>query len=163
MNINQFLQDCINDLLTIGIPVSKEIDPDVRIKKVTSYAGRCSGRKPHVITLSEYVLGNEDVLKDVVYHELIHTCPGCQNHGWKFKEYAYKINQIYQTNISTRMDVETFERIGMRDAYIRDAKYKISCPGCGQTIYRKRASELTKHPEHYRCGRCHGKLEVTTC
>lgn len=40
-------------------------------------------------------------------------------------------------------------------------KYKITCLGCGEVGYRKKASNVTMHPERYHCTKCGGKITVT--
>ena len=48
---------------------------------------------------------DEDI-KNVLYHEVIHTCPDCQNHGKKFKAIAAHINRVYGANVTVTKNVD---------------------------------------------------------
>jgi predicted SprT family Zn-dependent metalloprotease len=106
------------------------------------------------IEISSFVLSYpENEIKDIIAHELIHTCYGCLNHGKKFKMYCNKIN-AFGYNVTTTYKGEN---------YVNEeqfAKYKIVCEECNLVIYRMKLSPLIKNIERYRCGKCGGKLKV---
>ena len=73
------------ELISIGIPVSNRLEPEVRINtRARRRLGCCyyqSGR--YWIEVSQAVLEDEDLLKQTLVHELLHTCPKCRDHGPK--------------------------------------------------------------------------------
>ena len=85
-------------------------------------------------------------------HEVLHTCPGCRNHGALWKEYAARMNGAYGYAISR---TGTREALGVAD--VRPVRYRLVCERCGQEFCRSRRSPLVDHPERYRC-RCGGVL-----
>lgn len=99
------------------------------------------------------LISDEDLrihrLNECMIHELIHTIPGCNNHGRKFKQLASRINLKYpKYNIQTQTGVENY---GITIAE-QPKKYKIVCSHCGKTYY------YTKKPKYsineYQCSIC---------
>ena len=102
----------------------------------------------------------EKKIKEILAHEILHSCGSCQNHGKKWKIYANAMNRRYGYEIRT---TTTDEAMGlpMQEARRREEyKYFLRCQGCGAVLSRKRESRLTRHPECYRCAKCGGKLKI---
>lgn len=93
----------------------------------------------------------ERQLKEVIIHEILHTCKGCFNHGKRWKAYAVLVNKAYGYHVSRTADCE-----GLEQAY----RYEIICENCGNVFLRMRKSKVVRKPENYRCGKCKGSLEV---
>ena len=53
-------------------------------------------------------------------HEVLHTCPGCRNHGALWKEYAARMNGAYGYAISR---TGTCEALGVAD--VRPVRYRL--------------------------------------
>ena len=107
----------------------------------------------YVIELSERLLEAEErACMQTLAHEVLHTCPGCRNHGALWKEYAARMNGAYGYAISR---TGTCEALGVAD--VRPVRYRLVCERCGQEFCRSRRSPLVDHPERYRC-RCGGVL-----
>ena len=89
-------------------------------------------------------------------HELIHTCKNCFNHGAEWKRIVNKVNVAYGYSIERAATADK------RGVVIEDSDYRyiITCKSCGAKATRMRASNLTRHPERYRC-KCGGKLFLT--
>ena len=66
-------------------------------------------------------------------HEVLHTCPGCRNHGALWKEYAARMNGAYGYAISR---TGTCEALGVAD--VRPVRYRLVCERCGQEFCRSR-------------------------
>lgn len=139
----------------LGIPFSPKIEPKVGIntRAVTRF-GCCKLRQgTYYIEVARTVAeGPEKSCREVLAHELLHTCPGCRNHGTKWKDYASRMNRAYGYAIRR---VTTNASLGVQG--VREPKYVLRCERCGAEIPRFRASALTRHPERYRC-RCGGAL-----
>ena len=88
-------------------------------------------------------------LEECMIHELIHTIPGCNNHGTKFKRLAYRIGCKYpQYKIETQT---SGERFGLPE-YEPKYRYEIVCKHCGKSFYR--CKKLKKPLTEYLCGNC---------
>ena len=74
----------------LGLPLSREIDPqpvvNTRAKRRLGCCIRREGR--FTIQVSQSILGDPQLLRATLVHELLHTCYGCQNHGKRWKAYA---------------------------------------------------------------------------
>ena len=144
------------ELISIGIPVSNRLEPEVRINtRARRRLGCCyyqSGR--YWIEVSQAVLEDEDLLKQTLVHELLHTCPKCRDHGPKWKAYAQTVNEKLGYRIERTVKTET-PAGSLRHEEI---KYILECQSCGAQIKRMRMSKAVKSPWRYRCP-CGGKLK----
>lgn len=116
--------------------------------------------KEHHIEISRWVMElNEDLIKNVIIHEILHCLPACNNHGVLFKNYANYINQKLGYNITTKGNVEEdYIKSNLNYNKEKNCKYKITCKECGEVFYRQRLKkDLIKK---YRCSKCGGKLEL---
>ena len=144
------------ELISIGIPVSNRLEPEVRINTRARrrlgccyyQAGRCR------IEVSQAVLEDEDLLKQTLVHELLHTCPKCRDHGPKWKAYAQTVNEKLGYRIERTVKTET-PAGSLRHEEI---KYILECQSCGAQIKRMRMSKAVKSPWRYRCP-CGGRLK----
>lgn len=168
--VNQWLKDEQNNLIAIGIPVSSDICPEIRLSKATSWYGQCQQNRVYkgkrykfIISISEYHLqSSERAIRNTLIHELLHTCPGCLNHGPKWKAYADIVQRRFGYNITraggdkdTDSAIEA-ARKEKRAGY--QTQYLLICTGCGQEFLRYRKSNLVLHPEKYRC-KCGGTIK----
>lgn len=76
------------------------------------------------------VLGDDDSpdesLFSVLLHEYLHTCPGCFNHGKKWKKYAKYIKSSVGIKIKQS---QTADSLGI------DSKYYVKCRRCKQKTW----------------------------
>lgn len=148
----------IKELKNIGIPISNHIE-DVKINtRAKARFGACKATKTvlgkrFTIEISSEILDcSEKEVSEIIIHELLHTCPGCFNHGKKWKLYSEVVYQKMGYKIKTTQKYEDF---GLEKPQPREqAKYVIKCKGCGVEFHRKRTCKLVKNPEKYRCGKC---------
>ena len=157
--MNEFdalLARAVEQARALGIPVSARISPRVAVnRRAVTRFGCCIRRGgEYVIELSERLLEAEErACMQTLAHEVLHTCPGCRDHGRRWKEYAGRMNAAYGYHITR---TSTNEELGLAEQ--RPPKYILRCTACGAQFKRLRASPLTRHPERYRC-RCGGRLE----
>lgn len=154
---DQLLKEVLLEAKDLGIPVSEETDPHVRINtRCVSRFGCCKWEKGRpVIEIAERVArGPEKSCRETLAHEVLHTCRGCRNHGERWREYACRMNGAYGYRIAR---TATNESLGVEES--RPCRYLLRCEKCGQELRRYRASALTKHPERYRC-RCGGRITI---
>ena len=168
--LNQWLREEQDNLIVIGIPVSRDICPEIRLSKATSWYGQCQQNRVYqgrrykfVISISAYHLqSSERAIRNTIIHELLHTCPGCLNHGAKWKKYADMVGQQFGFNIirsggdkDSGSAIEA-ARQAKRAGY--QTRYLLVCTRCGQEFTRYRKSNLVLHPEKYRC-KCGGEIK----
>lgn len=172
-NLMTYAEECMEELDNLGIKY-RPARFKVLNKNVRRF-GRC--KKIYDDMFNEYEIEIRSVLldeknsikglKDTIIHELLHTVEGCMNHGKKWKKLASLVNEKYGYNVSR---CNSYEEKGICQEDIdsifaeRNAKlalkptYIIRCEKCGYEYTRHKISRLVTEPEHYMCGRCHGKL-----
>ena len=102
---------------------------------------------------------NDQSVKNVIAHELLHTVPGCFAHKGKWKLLAELVNsslpnyKIKTTDSPESLGITSYEKS-------KEIKYTVVCTKCGMKIGRTRKSKLITNPERYRCAKCKGKLIV---
>ena len=145
----------------IGIPISDNIDSRIAVNtRAKTRYGRCTKKgNSFVIELSSILIDAPEIsCRQTIAHELIHTCPGCMDHGDRFRYYASKMNNAYGYNISR---TNSAEEMGVPDRRKTDAKFIITCRKCGSSFTRTKRSALIESPSKYRC-KCGGELYVRT-
>lgn len=159
--IEIYMAQIIEECRLIHIPVSHHINPRVTINtRARSRFAACKkikGIYSYEIEIGEMLLQAETRwVKNILAHEILHTCYGCYNHGQRWKSYAGQMNQAYGYEIST---TTTYEKLGLNaPEKKRQINYMIVCQQCGQKIYRQKRSRLVTHTNEYRC-KCGGKLD----
>ena len=158
MELNAILSDVIRQAKMIGIPVSDKIAPDVVINtRAKKRYGRCVLQNGvYTIEVSAYIPKENLVrLHEVIAHEVLHTCPGCMNHGARWKSYAEKMRARYCYSIQRTA----------KEPLVSDdpspARYLLVCTKCGMQFPRRKKSRAVEHPELYRC-KCGGVLVCRT-
>ncbi len=142
----------------VRIPVSRSICPQVQINRRARTRFGCCLRRDgrYTVELSAQLAeeGGERAVLQVLAHEVLHTCPGCSNHGPRWRSYAQRMNAAYGLDIRR---ADSFAALGMEDS--RPVRYWVVCGQCGRRIPRMKRSPLVDHPERYRCA-CGGALRV---
>lgn len=159
-------RQCESDLRAIGIAISpvRSYSPNYR---ATNRAGACKltrnentgWRTVFDINISDILCdGNHDLmLRSTLYHELVHTVNGCQNHGKLFQSICREISDCYDVPMSNRVRMESLytpeecERIRAKKM-----RYAVRCKKCGKIIYRQNRVALIQHPENYTHTYCGG-------
>ncbi len=96
-NLEHYLNECAWELLDLKFPIKPSV---IELgKPVKSYWAKCrfdSKRDCYIITINSIladVRNPVSALKNTIIHELIHTIPGCMNHGKYWKAYAKLANR----------------------------------------------------------------------
>lgn len=155
-DFNALLEAVMAEARAVGIPVSDCISPIVIVnRRAKTRFGSCRRLgNTFVIELSG-ALAQAPAFscRQILAHEVLHTCPGCHDHGARWRSYARRMGNAYGYNISR---VESHENLGIAGS--RPApRFTLVCADCARRYERIRASRLTAHPERFRCG-CGGKL-----
>lgn len=157
--LQEYMQEIIKQCHALKIPVSRKIQSEIVInERAKCRFGACKKTSEgFVIEISELLLkADPNKIKNVIAHELLHTCYGCYNHGERWKSYAIRLNEAYGYNIKR---TNSYEEMGMeRPEKKLENKYMIQCQKCGKIFYRQKKSKLVTQIDHYRC-RCGGILK----
>ncbi len=154
--LDNMLADACVQLLALGVPVSPHIRQGVEVNtRVQRRLGCCIFQEgAYTIQVSSRILDDLPLLWETLLHELLHTCPGCGNHGEKWKAHAQKVNQALGTRIQRTVKLDGAPQPLRRE----EDKYLLRCEDCGKEIRRMRMSKVVKAPWRYRC-LCGGKLK----
>lgn len=96
-------------------------------------------------------------VKDIIAHEILHTCKNCFNHGklWKEKAEILKAKKGYHVERTTKnMDLGNYKP---------QYKYSIRCRNCGNVFYRRRQSDIIKNPQKHQCDVCKMNNTLERC
>ena len=101
-DFDKLLALVIRQAQAVHIPIAAQIDAHVAVNtRAKKRFGQCifyQGR--YTIELSSMMLyAPEKSCCQTLAHELIHTCPGCQNHDPLFQQYAAVMNRQYGYHI----------------------------------------------------------------
>ncbi|MBD5424113.1 MAG: hypothetical protein HDR44_03190 [Allobaculum sp.] len=162
--IEDFFKQVAKDCQEVGLTTRQaSFNINSRLKRTL---GRCSkqviktgDQEQFFIDINSYVIQTHSValLRDVVAHELIHTIPGCYNHGPTFQDAAKKLNGCFPDlyNVQVKTNLADYDLEAPKTNH-----YEIVCKDCHHTMYRERMSKTLRHIDRYRCPKCHGLLEV---
>ena len=93
----------------------------------------------------------ENRMISCMIHELIHTLPGCFNHGAKFKAACAKVNRMFPGYNLQR--ATSMEEYGIKRE-VKPIKYVMSCGKCGATWnYRRKPNimDMNEMNKYYTC------------
>ncbi|MCI8920360.1 MAG: SprT family zinc-dependent metalloprotease [Acutalibacter sp.] len=154
--LDRLMATLLAQLRDLQVPVSPQILPQVQVNtRAKRRLGCCRFREGmYTIEVSAGILQSPDLLKETLLHELLHTCPGCRNHGPLWKSYAAVVNQALGTSIQRTVKVEEV----LSPLRQEEVKYVLRCQSCGREIKRLRMCKVVKAPWRYRC-LCGGKLK----
>lgn len=138
--------------------------PTITYIKITNAKGYwCNIKKDYPgyrihISRNFELIPDDSLAKERLYssltHELIHTIPGCMNHGEKFKRICSLLNKI---NPTLKLQVTTsFLDYGIIEKR-KSPKYVCKCNYCGKEYLYWRKPNYNM--ERYLCGKC-GKSQL---
>ena len=85
----------------------------------------------YIITINQNWLNKNppiEHIRNTIFHEILHSCKECMNHGKKWKYYAQKVNQKYGTNIARTAEYEEYPYKKPK------INYELYCPTCKKII-----------------------------
>lgn len=149
---------CKRELSDLGIPLSI-VDSVVVNNRLDRSWGRCRRLGYQFqIELSGKLMktASIDGIDMVMYHELLHTCIGCFDHGPLWKKYASIVCHAKGVHISR---LTSADELGVDVQVLLDQGYfACQCIDCGSVVTRKSECRFIKHPEWYSCGKCGGSF-----
>lgn len=157
--LDALLAQVIGQARLMGIPVARAIDPHVAVNTRARTRFGCCRRERgrYTVEVAAALLeAEESAVCQVLAHEVLHTCPGCANHGVRWQRWAGIMSRQFGYHIHR---TDSHAALGLEDD--RPVRYLVVCRKCGNTLSRMKRSALVEHPERYRC-KCGGELFVTT-
>ena len=161
-DLEKLINEVMNELSSLKIKYRKVRNWKTFSNK-KSQLGFCETVSSGVfdISISEILLDDnidDQLCKNTIAHELLHTVEGCMNHKQHWKKLANLINeQIPVYNIK-----RTFkpEEIGIEVSKRKPIyHYFFKCKGCGVELKYQRKGKFVEHPERYYCRHCGNKFE----
>lgn len=143
MTLERNLEMCQKLLDKIGVPYGEVTKIKIN-SKARSRWGQCRRLSPEKfeIEISSRLLEegvSQKTLWNTMLHELLHTAPGCMNHGSKWKAYAAKVNAWgYEIKTSA-----TSKELNIPDDPT-EFRYHIICESCGITSRYRVKSPIVK-------------------
>jgi predicted SprT family Zn-dependent metalloprotease len=154
------VNECLQELDSLNVPYGR-ICKFIVNYRATSRLGSCKSSPAGFIIEVSHRLFEDCVpfksLKEVIIHEVVHTCRDCQNHGVRWKSYIAYINAQYGYNIQRTAILEEMQIPEIKRESV--VKHCFVCLGCGQAVERKRDSAFTRNYANYRCGYCGGSFK----
>lgn len=154
--LDGLLHSLAQQLRELGIPVSRELAPRAVVNTRAKRRLGCCVRREGAfeIQVAARLLEDAPRLRETLIHELLHTCPGCMDHGPRWKAYAARAGEALGATIQRVAAVEGPSQPLRRE----EVKYLLRCQSCGRLIPRLRMSKAVRRPGLYRCP-CGGRLE----
>ena len=163
-SITKIFNTVSKELIKIGVPIPvKDIKKvgelktrSKRVRGVTYTFKRIAYNnidKTNYIGINKKLIGEDFEIEKTMAHELIHTIPGCSNHGPNFKRYAELINRHYpEYNVSTYYTPDSDETENI--ANIKKPKYVVTCETCGTKTYFYRKCKTLDIISRCTCKKC---------
>lgn len=164
-DVEKIFNQCQKDLENIGVGHGKvaEFALEKLRKDDYGYTVRISGTDTFHVSISTIFLDERitlDGLRGLMYHELLHTLPGCQNHGKKWTSLAKLVHEKFPACWVEQITPEANLGIPDEVLYPKKPKYKIQCKCCSNYFYRTRWTAMLENIEEYTCRYCHGEFEI---
>ena len=152
-DLEQTATECIEELKACNIPIREEKIVEIRSEKMDFNYGVCEydGNYNFTILIDGRLLRDEcplNELKEVVIHELLHTCSRCLSHSNTWRRYAKIMNDEYGYSLLDCKDDDSIFHPEM------PILHRYRCPKCG-SIYNSRMAEEWDQ----RCEFCYSWME----
>ena len=165
-SITRIFNTVSKELIKIGVPIPvKDIKKvgelktkSKRLRGVTYTFKRITYNninidKTNYIGINKKLIEDNFEIEKTMVHELIHTIPGCNNHGPNFKRYAGLINRHYpKYNVSTYYTPDSDETENIADT--KKPKYVVICETCGTKTYFYRKCKTLDIISRCTCKKC---------
>lgn len=128
-DLRKIYLEYVAEMKAVDIPVQDEKIVEIKAGDMNRYLGLCNDDGYHNFTI---VIRKDFLqdrcpfkeLKEIVIHELIHTCPRCFSHGKTWKKYAQIMNDAYGYSLLEGKDDDS---IFHKDKPIL---HRFVCPKC---------------------------------
>lgn len=158
-DLQKVVQECLREVEALGIPYGliTKVEVNTRAKSRWGQCRHYRHNAYHTININVDLLDERnDIngLKNVIIHEILHTCPGCQNHGTQWKAYAGKVNKAYGYGVKCG---NSASELGVKTE--NQYRYAVRCKECGTVTKSIGMKKYIRYPQNYHCAFCKGSLE----
>lgn len=138
-NLQKITEACIAEMKTANIPIRDDKIVAIKSEDMDDYYGVCEydGNYNFTIIIDKRLLQDKcplKELKEIIIHELLHTCSRCLSHSKTWRKYAKIMSDIYGYTLLDCKDDDSIFNPEMPILH----RYK--CPKCGN-IYNSRMTE----------------------
>lgn len=158
---NERLQELFEMAIQMVKDVEIELEPIndkvlINTRKSSDW-GYCLYRrdKNYIYVCQNLLYVSEHDIMTTLLHEVLHSTPGCHNHGSLWKARADKVNKKYGYNIK-RITSQVEKGLNVEELNLH--KYMVKCDKCGMVVGRNRMSNLIKDTSRFKCANCGGKF-----
>lgn len=146
-DLKTIAHECMAELDLLDVPYGEVVEWEVNYRALKRW-GQCRRVSNGTYEINiNYDLLQESTslngLKETILHELIHTVPGCMNHGPQWNHWVARVNAAYGYNIkrcNSAADKGCTEHRTAKATY----KYTIECNKCHTVWKKQRMSSLIK-------------------
>lgn len=146
-NLQDIFMECISEMRSVHIPVQEGNIINIESASLDCM-GECeceyqgTGYLFKIRIEKELLKESVDImeLKEVVVHELIHTCPRCISHGKTWRRYAKIMSEAYGYSLLEEKDEDA---IFNKELLVI---HKVACPACG-AFYNCRNKKIWMNAE----------------
>ena len=164
-DLRKLYNTCVMELKRINMDISNNITEVKSNGRLRTVLGKCKYNRRtgnYSIEINTCLLTDEaetQAAKETIIHELIHTCPGCMNHGYEWKRRGDRASRMLGYNVSRLTSVDVLEAQGV-EVKQETYKYALVCDNCNKEYKFKRLCGKLEYPSRYKCGRCNGNLHT---
>lgn len=178
-NLQELFKRCCDELDIIGVPYSHNIkNVKANNRYISSYGTTVyhSADNSYEIQIASFLLSDkitdDKIVRSTIFHELIHTCDGCMNHGKLFHKYGNLISDCYDVEITTYVSEASSNAV--KQAGVKPERRRLhndnwifECIDCCQRWQYKKKPRFCKQYEpvgkiilNCNCPYCNGKIRL---
>ncbi len=116
-NVNKEMKElmlsCVERCKAINIPINTNLE--FQMDSAERRNGFCQHNRftgIDLISISKHLTDIKEI-ENTIFHELLHTCPGCNNHGYVWQKYGRQIERAYGQHIQ-RLNAKKRELVDVR-------------------------------------------------
>lgn len=174
-DLQKLFRQCCEELDVIGVPYSHNITKVSANGRYTTRYGNCTkycGDGHYEIQIAKFLLSDkltdDRIVRATIFHELIHTCDGCMNHGERFHYWGNLVSDCYDVEITTTVSRERAEEVRKAGlTHERRNNWVFECVDCGQEWHYTRKPKFCSKYEantmivpYCSCPKCDGKIRI---
>lgn len=136
-DIRKIMGECVGEMRGAGIPIQGNKIAEVVIAELDDCLGMCykDENGNFTIFIRKELLEDKcpiKELKEIIIHELIHTCKRCGIHGKNWRKYAKMLNDAYGYSLLAGKDLDSIFHSE------KPITQRFLCRNCGSTFDSRR-------------------------
>jgi len=153
-DLEKIFKECMDEMKAVDIPIQDGRIAGAEAGDTDDCLGLCCGDVDNNFTIIIRTDLLSDIcplkeLKEIIIHELIHTCKRCGIHGKTWRKYAQIMNNAYGYSLLEGKDDNSIFHSE------KPVLHKYVCPKCGIPFGSRSEEEYD-----CRCAFCNGWMEI---